>query len=229
MKTIRCRGERSSLTGQLKDSRSRIRRSWTFLIWHSQTVITFQPLSINSRFDLASRAMFASNFSDQNPLLVFGVDARPHPSCRCQKHPWTSTTVLCLGRTMSGRPGRSGAWSRNLYPIACNKRRTTISGFVFLPRTARMLAERAGSTRSDSSRSTAVIDRVCNGRPASTSRRLPGLCKANLYADLYLVGVDGTEVHVVHSHPCLMSAQEIEEPRRIAGPELGDSIERRFC
>jgi len=50
-----------------------------------------------------------------------------------QKHPCTKMTFLCLGKTISGFPGRLGTWSRNLYPQDRAIFLTKSSGFVFLP------------------------------------------------------------------------------------------------
>jgi len=58
-----------------------------------------------------------SNFDNQNSAFVLGVVALLHPSWRCQKQPWTKTTALYLGSTISGLPGRSRRCSRNRYPI----------------------------------------------------------------------------------------------------------------
>ena len=52
------------------------------------------------------------------------------PLWRCQKQPWTKMTVLYLGSTISGLPGRSFRCRRNLYPMRCSKDLTFISGFV---------------------------------------------------------------------------------------------------
>jgi len=73
--------------------------------------ITDQPLSRSCSCWRWSRWMFCSNFLLQKSSRVFGVVVWRHPGCRCQKQPCTNTTVLYLGRTMSGDPGRSRRWS----------------------------------------------------------------------------------------------------------------------
>ena len=53
-------------------------------------------------------------------------------SCPCQKHPFTKITVLNLGKTISGDPGKSLRCSLNLRPLLCRVDLTYISGLVFL-------------------------------------------------------------------------------------------------
>jgi hypothetical protein len=74
---------------------------------HSQMTITRQPAARSCRFLRASRLVLASNFSRQNSTRVLGIVALPHKACLCQKHPCTKMTVLSLGSTRSGVPGRS--------------------------------------------------------------------------------------------------------------------------
>ena len=114
---------------------------------HSQMTITFHPWSFSNSSDLASRATFRSNFSCQNPVLLFGVVATLQPSCLCQKHPWTKTAVRYLGNTMSGLPGRSLRCRRNLKPIAWSSRRSATSGEVFLERIRDMRSDRSAGLR----------------------------------------------------------------------------------
>lgn len=101
---------------------------------HSHTTTTLQPASLKAAWFRRSRAAFPSNFSTQKARLLLGVVQFLHPRCRCQKHPWTKTTVLYFGMTMSGRPGSPLPCRRNRYPIRCNRLRTIISGVVSFPR-----------------------------------------------------------------------------------------------
>ena len=104
---------------------------------HSQTTATCQPNRINSAIFLSSRRRFSSSLVDQKPALLLGLRVpRSHSVQPCQKQPCTKTAVRCLGRTISGRPGRSRRCSRNLRPRACMAFRTAISGAVFCVRTA---------------------------------------------------------------------------------------------
>ena len=73
---------------------------------HSHTTTTRQPRVSSARTAAASRATLALNFVRQNSRRVFGVVVLLHPRCRCQKQPWTKTTVRCLLSTRSGEPGR---------------------------------------------------------------------------------------------------------------------------
>ena len=50
--------------------------------------------------------MLAVNLFSQNEVRVRGVVVRGHPSCRCQKQPWTKITFFRPGKQMSGVPGR---------------------------------------------------------------------------------------------------------------------------
>jgi hypothetical protein len=89
------------------------------------------------------------NFPFQYSVRVPGIDAFRHPGCRCQKHPWTSTTARSRGNTMSGVPGKSVRWSLNLKPSAWAALRTAISGVVSRERTRDIKYDRrAGVSRS---------------------------------------------------------------------------------
>jgi hypothetical protein len=114
---------------------------------HSHTIITRQPFAFRSSVDCVSRAMFRSNFSTQNSVLLFGVVAILHPLCRCQKHPWTKITVLYRVSTISGLPGRSLRCSLNRKPSACNARRSATSGEVFEERIRDMRFDRSDGLR----------------------------------------------------------------------------------
>lgn len=114
---------------------------------HSQTTMTFQPNPLRSLVFLTSRATFLANFSSQNAVLLFGVEAILQPSCRCQKQPWTRITVLNLGRTISGFPGRRRSFTRNLRPRACNARRRASSGDVSLERMRDIRSDRSPGER----------------------------------------------------------------------------------
>lgn len=108
--------------------------------------MTSHPASRNCASLRASRSMLRANLSCQNSILVFGMVVFEQPRWRCQKQPWTKIAFRDAGRTMSGVPGRSRRWRRNLRPIACSNRRTTISGFVSRRPTRAMRAERSGET-----------------------------------------------------------------------------------
>ena len=99
--------------------------------WHSHTTTTCHPSRRRRSEILRSRRTFALNLLVQNSTLDFGKYARRQFLWRCQKQPWTRTTVAYRGSTMSGRPGSSAACRRNRKPIRHNRDRTAISGSVF--------------------------------------------------------------------------------------------------
>jgi|JI10StandDraft_1071094.scaffolds.fasta_scaffold601064_2 hypothetical protein len=66
-----------------------------------------------------SRDRFASIFKDQYPVFDFGLWAILH-RWPCQKEPCTSPAFLCLGSTISGRPGRSFRWFLKRNPSLFN-------------------------------------------------------------------------------------------------------------
>ena len=55
-----------------------------------------------------------------------------HPSCLCQKHPFTNIAVLYFFRYMSGCPGTVLEFNPYLYPLANNSFLRYTSGLVFL-------------------------------------------------------------------------------------------------
>ena len=112
---------------------------------HSQTTITRQPSSRSSLRTRSSRATLRANFASQNSRCASGIVAREQFLCRCQKHPFTKITVLCLFRTMSGVPGNDLSHSRNRNPSACSSDRIFTSGFVSRLRTRDMLRERTSA------------------------------------------------------------------------------------
>lgn len=69
---------------------------------------------------------------------------------------------------MSGLPGRSFLWRRNLTPMACKIRRTASSGAVSFPRIAAMLRDRVRLTDSCS----AIAHAAGNHPPHPTPRLL---------------------------------------------------------
>ena len=81
-----------------------------------------------------SLTTLASNLSAQNLFRLFGEYANLQFLWRCQKHPFTNTTLRNLGRTMSGQPGRRLTWMRKRNPNLCSRDRTASSGFVSLAR-----------------------------------------------------------------------------------------------
>lgn len=101
---------------------------------HSQTTITFHPSFRSARECFRSRAALPLSFASHQVLRCVGVEQPRHPRCRCQKQPWTKTTVRYFGSTISGRPGSFLACRRNRYPIRCKRLRTTLSGVVSLLR-----------------------------------------------------------------------------------------------
>jgi len=102
----------------------------TFAVWHSHTVTTLQPSARRAFAARRSLATLSSNFRVQNGTLLFGVYANEHRGCRCQKQPWTRTTIPCRTRTMSGRPGSLPPCKRKRNPIRCRTDRTIRSGLV---------------------------------------------------------------------------------------------------
>jgi hypothetical protein len=109
---------------------------------HSQTIATLQPAASKSCWFRVSRCTFPANFFCQNSGLVDGVLARRHPSCRCQKHPFTKIAEFHFVRTRSGFPGRSFRCRRNLKPARKSIFLSKTSGFVFFPRIPLIIRER---------------------------------------------------------------------------------------
>ncbi len=93
---------------------------------------TFHPLFLSSDTFFRSREMLASSFFCQNSRLLVGRADLLQASWPCQKQPWTNIIFLSDGKTISGRPGRSFRFFRNLYPILWTMDLTCISGFVSL-------------------------------------------------------------------------------------------------
>ena len=77
----------------------------SFLISHSQTIITYHPDSSNSFIFCLSRIIVLFIFWSHHSVLVFGTTKYLHFECPCQKHPLIKITVLSLGKTISGFPG----------------------------------------------------------------------------------------------------------------------------
>jgi hypothetical protein len=72
---------------------------------HCQTTITRHPISASrAEFD-ASRRTLPSNLFIENSAFDFRMVVSLQPGCRCQKQPFTKTTVFYFGSTSSGRPG----------------------------------------------------------------------------------------------------------------------------
>jgi hypothetical protein len=80
---------------------------------HCHVVSTFQPICRSSRRFRRSRALFDESFPSQNSALVFGIVARLHPLCRCQKHPCTKSALRFDGNTKSGLPVSFWSCRRN--------------------------------------------------------------------------------------------------------------------
>jgi hypothetical protein len=112
------------------------------LIAHSQTTSTLHCSANSACVDRSSRLLFAISLASQNAVLVAGRRNSAQRSWRCQKHPCTKTTVLHLGRTISGEPGNRFTFNLKRKP-ACHKlRRICISGAVSRPRIRDITAER---------------------------------------------------------------------------------------
>ncbi len=116
---------------------------------HSQTTNTLHPSEMRVDMFFASRVLFFSILSPQNTAFVLGSTKNEHPSCPCQKQPLTKTTLLYLGKTMSGLPGRRLSLVRYRSPFLNKKRLTSNSALVSLPLMERMILLRcAGEKRS---------------------------------------------------------------------------------
>lgn len=76
----------------------------------------------------ASRSAVPGELVLHQARLFFGMT--PWLGHACQKHPSTKTANRAAGRTMSGVPGRSRRWMRNLRPGVCRARRSATSRFV---------------------------------------------------------------------------------------------------
>lgn len=111
------------------------------LVSHSQTTKTRQPNSISLSAFILSLLLFSVILFSQNSVLVLGT-LKYSQSWPCQKQPCTKITVLYLGNTISGFPGRFLLCSLKRNPAACNALRTRISGLVFADLIARMFFER---------------------------------------------------------------------------------------
>jgi hypothetical protein len=103
-------------------------------VWHSQITRTVQPSFSRLCRHCRSLMTLALNFWFQKAFRLFGEYVNLQFLCRCQKHPFTKTTVRNLGRTISGQPGSCLTWMRKRKPNRCNKDRTASSGFVSLER-----------------------------------------------------------------------------------------------
>ena len=96
---------------------------------YSHMIRTRQPVSKSSVADFLSLISLSLSFCRHKSFRVSGSFERAH-LWRCQKVPWTNTTVRDCGKTRSGRPGRVLSCSRYLSPFACKPRLTSISGWV---------------------------------------------------------------------------------------------------
>src|SRR5699024_7290277 len=76
-----------------------------FFSSHSQTINTFQPISLSFLWFISSRSTFRLILGIQYSILEEGHTNRPQ-SCLCQKQPFTKITVLYFGSTISGQPGK---------------------------------------------------------------------------------------------------------------------------
>ena len=62
------------------------------------------PASISFSLCKVSFCTFLSNFFCQNSTQLLGIYSSLHPICLCQKQPFTKTTALYFGKTISGFP-----------------------------------------------------------------------------------------------------------------------------
>ena len=99
---------------------------------HSQTVMQCHPILASFFCSSRSLSLLREIFLSQNSVFVFGILKYLHPSCPCQKHPFTKMQVRYLRNTMSGCPGSLGLFTLYLNPLLHKYFRTTISGFVSL-------------------------------------------------------------------------------------------------
>ncbi len=113
---------------QARVDRARMRSAATSGSTCSQTVITRHPLRRSAAAFRRSLALLRAIFSRHHLLLCLGsVWCHGQP---CQKQPWTNTAVLRFGSTMSGRPGRSGAWVSTRNPRRLRASTSNTSGLV---------------------------------------------------------------------------------------------------
>lgn len=105
-----------------------------FLNSHSQTTMTFQPSFCNFKTSRSSRSTFPAIFFFQKSELFCGHTKYLHPSCPCQKQPFTKITVLYFGSTTSGFPGSFASFFRYQKPCENRYFLTISSGLVFLLR-----------------------------------------------------------------------------------------------
>ena len=110
--------------------------------WHYQITITFHPNAFSWFSASLSRFWVPEILSIHHSVRVLGITKYRQPSCPCQKQPLINSTVLYLGKTISGFPGRVFTFSLYLKLLANKNCRTSISGFVFFPFMRLMLKER---------------------------------------------------------------------------------------
>ena len=103
---------------------------------HSQTVMQCHLILASCFCSSRSLSLLREIFLSQNSVFVFGILKYLHPSCPCQKQPFTKMHVWYLRNTMSGCPGSLGLFTLYLNPLLHKYFRTTISGFVSLLLTA---------------------------------------------------------------------------------------------
>ena len=101
--------------------------------WHSHMVMQCHPIDISLSRTSLSRTLLRSTFAAQKSVFDSGTLKYLHPSCPCQKHPFTKMHVLYFLSTMSGFPGNLVWLSLYLKPRPHRNFRTSISGFVSFP------------------------------------------------------------------------------------------------
>lgn len=116
--------------------------------WHSQITITVNPHSSNRRATSASLRRLFSILVFQKSRFRLGTVAFTHPSCPCQKQPWTNIAHRRDRLAMSGEPGRSRFLTRNPMPFRRSHARSCSSGFVSRCRIRPSRTEVSGSVAS---------------------------------------------------------------------------------
>lgn len=116
------------------------------LVSHSQITKTSTPRARRALALRRSLNTFASNFASQNGRFRFGVVVLGQPRCLCQKQPCTNMASRPSSVTRSGLPGSDFTLRRTETPMLRRAPPTANSPPVRFCLTARMIADRAGST-----------------------------------------------------------------------------------
>ncbi len=130
---------------------------------HSHMTAILQPACSKATMAELSFWRLRWIFASQKSVRVPG-SLNKWQSWPCQKQPCMKITALYLGKTMSGFPGRSLTWSRNLNPFLWRRDLIWCSGLVFFPRMPDIILLRVSlSTMS------AITGRACQRIPSSAS------------------------------------------------------------